>query len=101
MKNSVSTLRKKSLSASLKVSGQLGTGQFHRFLLSRPAGGRARSAQIERLGPQSSAPFRPSREGFGVWASAVVADRIAHARSVDPGPGFDGSIVRSPDRLGW
>src|SRR5580704_17522814 len=28
MKNSVSTLRKKSLSASLKVSSQLGTGQF-------------------------------------------------------------------------
>src|ERR1700730_29743 len=38
---------------------------------------------------------RPSRERFGVWASAVVAGRIAHARSVDPGPGFDGSIVRS------
>ena len=30
------------------------------------------------------------RERFGVWASAVVAGRIAHARSVDPGPGFDG-----------
>src|SRR5580704_7929921 len=103
MKNSVSTLRKNSLSASLKVSSQLGTGQFHRFLLARPAGGRARSAQIERLGPQRSAPFRPSRERFGVWASAVVAGRGEHAggrRRLKTGAGREHKADHHPGRSG-